>query len=468
MKIIKELFANQSESSRTAFYVGLAMILLLLMVAIWWLLRPGYQMLFGNLREADAAEIAKTLTEWKVPYQFTDNGASIEVPTDAVYDTRMKLVSAGVPSGGHIGFEIFNEADFGVTEFSQRVNYQRAIQGELERSISTLPGVNTVRIHLTIRRPGLFIGKNDNSKASVALTFEPGQQLSAQQVGGIKNLVASAVEGLSPESVVVMGPGGVLKGGAVSASSSDSLFAQTEELSGYETRVKERITDLLTQALKGQEFRVSVDARLNFDRVQKVSQRLIAQGSDGNGLVQRKRISRNSTPSAAAEAATASTQQSEELDYAHSTEREEIVRAPGQVERMSIAVLVPAGLTGSEIERLRKLVIAAAGMDMSRGDQLEISSLAGAIRDVPVLGNSLSEPTVIEPGMIGTAEGAQYAATSSWRTGHWAFAAAGGLIGILLGALLFSRRVKTKTIRPEERDAIAEKVRAWIAEGGVA
>ena len=109
-----------------------------------------------------------------MPYRFTDGGTGIEVPADQVYDTRMKLVSAGVPSGGHVGFELFDHSDFGVTEFAQRVNYQRALQGELERSIAALPGVELVRVHLTIRRPGLFVGQDDSSKASVAITMTSG------------------------------------------------------------------------------------------------------------------------------------------------------------------------------------------------------------------------------------------------------------------------------------------------------
>src|SRR3990167_3725292 len=224
-----DLMGQFSRSARGGLLVGALLVLGGLAAAMWWLFSPDYGLLFGNLQESDAAEVTKSLTEWKVPYRFTGDGTGIEVKKDQVYDTRMKLVSAGIPSGGHVGFELFNDSDFGVTEFAQRVNYQRALQGELERSIGALPGVETVRVHLTIRRPGLFIGQSDSSKASVAVTMTPGEVLTPKQVGGIRNLIASAVEGLDPASVVVLGPGGVMSGGASGAAGSVGLMGQNEE-----------------------------------------------------------------------------------------------------------------------------------------------------------------------------------------------------------------------------------------------
>src|SRR5688572_20555064 len=198
MNFLTDFLAGLGRGARAGLYAGTALVLAAMLAAMWWLFAPDYQLLFGNLRETDAAEVAASLNEWKVPYRFTEGGAGIEVPADQVYDVRMKLVSAGVPSGGHVGFELFDDSDFGVTEFAQRVNYQRALQGELERSIGALPGVQSVRVHLTIRRPGLFVGQDDASKASVAVTMVPGELLSPQQVAGIRNLVAAGVDGLEP------------------------------------------------------------------------------------------------------------------------------------------------------------------------------------------------------------------------------------------------------------------------------
>jgi flagellar M-ring protein FliF len=451
-------------SARTGLIAGAVLVLLGMAVALWRLFAPSYALLFGDLQEADAAEITRSLTEMKVPYRFTDGGTGIEVPKDAVYDTRMKLVSAGVPSGGHVGFELFNDADFGVTEFAQRVNYQRAMQGELERSIGALPGVEKVRVHLTIRRPGLFLGQEDSSKASVAITMTPGEVLTPQQVGGVRNLVASAVDGLDPAKVVVLGPSGMLAGNA-GGGGTGTLMGQTEEQNGYEEHVRARVSDLLSQAFKLQSFRVTVDARLNFDQVRRVSEKLIAQGEDGNGLLLRKSSSRSAAPAAAPDAtATGNGAEQTQVEYAHGKEREEVATAPGKVERLSVAVLVPPTLSSAELERLRKLVTAAAGLDPSRGDRLEIASISGQIderapatislldRELPVPVAQSQEPRQL-PGGIG-------------MLGVWLALAAG--VGLLVGWVISgARRHEPPRLRQEEREQVVLRLRSWLAEGEV-
>jgi flagellar M-ring protein FliF len=478
MSAFMDFYNSYSKSARTGLIAGAALVLIGLIATLWWLFTPRYQLLFGNLRETDAAEVTKSLTEWKIPYRFTDGGTGIEVPEEQVYDTRMKLVSAGVPSGGHVGFELFDHSDFGVTEFAQRVNYQRALQGELERSVAALPGVEAVRVHLTIRRPGLFVGQDDSSKASVAVTMTPGEILTPAQVAGIRNLVASAVDGLAPTAVVVLGPNGVFSGGGAGGGAQDGLMSQNEETAGYEGRVRERISDLLSQVFHISSYKVSVDARLNFDQVHEVNEHLVNQGQDGNGLLVHKRTSHTgaaaangatsttSTTGAAAPAATENTssQTQDELDYAHGTEREEISRAPGKVERLSIAVLVPPTLNEAEMDRLRKLITAAAGLDNDRGDRLEISAIsAGATGDAtlddnPVLNadRALGDKAVAPPAVAAT--------PNRWFSPWFAVI---GLFGLVLGWILASAlRPAPVKLRVEEREAVLTKLRTWLAEGG--
>ncbi|MGH8078752.1 MAG: flagellar basal-body MS-ring/collar protein FliF, partial [Lysobacter sp.] len=286
----KNFYTSLSRPARIGLLTGAGMIVLLTAVSLWWLMKPRQQLLFGNLREPAAAEIVQSLNEWKVPYEIVDGGASITVPSDVVYETRMKLVSAGVPRGGHIGFELFDDSDFGITEFAQRVNYQRALQGEIERTIAALPGVETARVHLTIRRPGLFVGEKEASKASVAVTLLPGESLSRQQVNGIRSLVASAVEGLGTEAVSVLDSDGALLAGASGASPGASLDERDDEEGRLDARIQSRVSALLGQVLRDEEFRVSVDATLNFDTVREVNERPLAQGDGGNTLLVRKRV----------------------------------------------------------------------------------------------------------------------------------------------------------------------------------
>ncbi len=468
MAVFDKFLGGFSRSARVGLIAGAALIALGLAAALWWLFAPRYQLLFGNLRESAAAEITKSLADWKVPYRFTDGGTGIEVLADQVYDTRMKLVSAGVPSGGHVGFELFDHSDFGVTEFDQRVTYQRALQGELERSISALPGVEAVRVHLTIRRPGLFVAQDDASKASVAVTMEQGQNLTPQQVGGIRNLVASAVDGLSPNAVVVMGPAGVLQGGAVSTGEQGGLLAQNDEQASYESRVRERISDLLGQVFRGQSFRVSVDVRLNFDQEHRVSEHLVGDGPDGNGLLVHRRTSSAGGNAVVADdrekPAVAPTQKQEDVDYAHGSERDEIARAPGRVERISVAVLVPPTLDDAQLQNLHELVSAAAGIDEKRGDRLEITSVGDGSMPVatPIQAAGPGEGIAVAPATVAPAAGREPAG----RVPAYWFALA-GLLGALVGAgLVMVLRPRPPRLRTEEREAVLSKLHSWLADGG--
>jgi flagellar M-ring protein FliF len=422
---LKNYISSLAAPMRRRLLIGAALIILLTAAALWWVFLPRQQLLFGNLREADAAEIVQSLNEWKVPHEIVADGAAINVPADRVYETRMRLVSAGVPRGGHVGFELFDDSDFGVTEFAQRVNYQRALQGEIERTIASLPGVETARVHLTIRRPGLFVGERESSKASVALTLKPGETLSRQQVSGIRSLVAAAVEGLSLEAVSVLNSDGALLAGAGGVGA--GLDDRSEEEGRLEERIRARVSELLGQVLHDEEFRVSVDVTLNFDAVREVHER----------------------PSALGEAITA---------------REEISRAPGRVQRLSVAVILPPELDELEAPRIQSLIAAAAGIDPERGDRLEVSRLgrnqswraAGAVSRETV--SAASE--TLDLSVKNTGRSLEFNLGQPWK---WLLiAAAGMLLGIIIAVAAMHR---PRALKPSEREAVLAKLRGWLAEG---
>lgn len=454
----KNFFMSLQRPARIGLVVGAVFVLLVTAGALWWLLSPRQQLLFGNLREADAAEIVSSLNEWKVPHSIVDGGTGIAVDENLVYETRMRLVSAGVPRGGHVGFELFDDSDFGVTEFAQRVNYQRALQGEIERTIASLPGVESARVHLTIRRPGLFTDEKETSKASVALTLAVGQELSRRQINGVRSLVAAAVEGLGPEQVAVLDSDGALLAAPSNGERALDMDGRAEDEVRIEQGIQARIVELLGQVLTHEEYRVSVDATLNFDSVREVSERPLAQG-DGSAMLARKRVS-----SSGAADSSGKSQNEEESDFVHGTARQEISRAPGRVERLSVAVILPPDLDEMEVERIRSLVAAGAGIDSERGDRLEVSRVGrGGQRWT-------SAPTAVadrEPASTNAVAVAKSpAASAPWATG-WAKWLAIAALGALLGSIaMAATQRRPKTLRAEEREAVLSKMRTWLAEGG--
>src|SRR5512138_18325 len=178
--------------------------------------RTDYRPLFANLTSEDAGEIVKKLKEQKVPYQISSDGKALMVPADKVYELRLSLASDGLPQGGGVGFEIFDRKNFGVTEFVQKLNYQRALQGELSRTITQLAGVEQARVHLTIPEKSLFKENEKPATASVVLKMKSNRTLRESDVQGIVHLVASSVEGMDPDHVSVLdGRGKILsKGGS--------------------------------------------------------------------------------------------------------------------------------------------------------------------------------------------------------------------------------------------------------------
>ena len=465
---MRQFFVSMSRGSRVAFAACLLLIALVIGGAAWWIAHPPYGVLFGDLRQSDAAEITSTLGQMQVPYRLTDEGKTILVPNDQVYETRMKLVAQGVPKGGSVGFELFKDSDYGVTEFAQKVNFQRALQGELERTIDSLDEVTSCRVHLTIRHTDLFERDQEASKASVTLSLRPQKHLDARSVAGIQRLVASAVDGLSPESVVVLDDKGVaLSGyaadGQAGALGSDQLDRETK----LETQMRERVGELLHRVMLTNDFTVSVDVRLNYDHVKQVSERLIAQGKDGNGLlVHEKTNSSGRIPDSSADTdhvATGPTSSSNDrdLEYAHGREQEEVEQAPGRIDRISVGIVIPSTLPQSEINKLSDVVSAALGLDASRGDKVDIAAIAApepveaaapaALVALPAADAALPDTAVATPVQV-----------VDIVSPRWVFPVAAVLIIFLLIAITKARTsVPPRLSAPQREEALA-RLRRWI------
>lgn len=456
MEYVRSLWSSWSVAKRFAFVAGVLLIVAVAAALGWWSTRQRYGVLFSDLRQVDAAEIATTLDSMQVPHRFANNGATVLVPEDAVYDTRMKLVSQGVPHGGSVGFEVFKDSDFGVTEFAQRVNYQRALQGELERTIGSIPDVQAARVHLTLRRAGMFESQDSPSKASVSLTLRAGSKLESKQVAGIQRLVASAVDGLSPDAVVVLGDGGAALSGSMGMAG-DS----TEEQARMEARLRQRVESLLREALgESASFAVSVNVQLNYDRIKQVKDRLLSQGNDGNGLLVRQKTSNtHAAPGQDGESSRGNASSGEsETEYAHGREQEEIEVAPGQIHRITLGILVPPSVDVATTTQLASVIGAAVGLDTQRGDRLDIAAVSAARRLASPISaiTTTGKSQLVAPATVSTGQGTTLSQERQL--------AVGGLLGLLCfgTGLGVARLRKPKRLNAQERARLLEDVRHWI------
>lgn len=462
---MRHFFSSMSQRSRLAFVGGVLLILCIIGGAAWWVLHPPYGVLFGELREADAAEITTALDQMQVSYRLDDQGKTILVPADQVYDTRMKLVSQGVPKGGSVGFELFKDSDYGVTEFAQKVNFQRALQGELERTITSLSEVASARVHLTIHHTSLFEHDQEPSKASVTINLQPQKHLNAREVAGIQRLVASAVEGLASDSVVVLDDKGVvLSNNGSDGQGSVALGDRLDQQGRMESEMKSRIDQMLHRVLPGDDFTISVGVLLNYDHVKKVSDRLLGQGKNGTGLLVREKVDAsghgvdNSDPEHI-KALPITNQR--EAEYAHGHEQEEVERAPGRIERISVGVVVSSALSKAEIGKLSDVVSAGLGLDPSRGDKIDIAAIAPSGRVAPVTTVPVSR-TVVNAEPASNALTADASASTPFNLAWWWYAAAAGLVLAIMAGLMMTGRNVPRRLLPSEREEALAQLRQWM------
>ncbi|MBI4212872.1 MAG: flagellar M-ring protein FliF [Chloroflexi bacterium] len=363
-----------------------------------WAQQPDYQRLYEGLRPEDAAAVVAKLKESRVPYQIADNGSTILVPAHDVYESRLSLAAQGIPTGGRVGFEVFDKNIFGMPEFVQQLNFQRGLEGELERTIGQIAGVQAARVHLVIPKQQLFTEAQKDATASIALTLKPNTKLNAQQVTSIRHLVATSVEGLQTKNITITdSQGGLLQDAALQP---DATSAQLEAKRSYERSIEQSLASLLDQTIgiepsTGQsKASVKVNALMNWDQVEATSETFTPAGTtaqprsvrdlretfSGQGAPPEGGVPGSTTnvpPTYAGAAGTGPsdyTRNDVTTNYELSKVIEKRVPAPGTVQRLSVAVMVP-DTNAAQLDSIRALVTAAAGISPERGDVVQVAAL---------------------------------------------------------------------------------------------
>src|SRR5213080_4623002 len=275
---LKAFFTRYSLQQKLALTGSAALVLVLLWALVYFVNRVEYQTLYADLDPQEAQGIVQKLQELKVPYELEPDGRTVKVTADKIAEVRIQLASQGLPESGRIGFEIFDRTNFGLTNFQEQVNYQRALEGELARSIMTLAEVEAARVHLVLARESLFQASDDQTKASVILKLKNGRALSATAASGIVNVVASAVKGLTPEKVVLIDYRGKIlsrNGGAESGLSGQQLDARQR----VETELAGKIVQILEPAVGQGKIRPQVSIVMNFQQVEETVEQYDPQRS---------------------------------------------------------------------------------------------------------------------------------------------------------------------------------------------
>lgn len=361
------------------------------------------QLLYANLSETDAASVVNWLKTQRIPYTLKNDGRNIWVPADRLYETRLDLAANGLPSGGSVGFEVFDNQSFALTDYVQKVNYTRALQGELARTISSLEPVESTRVHLAIPEKRLFKEQQKMATASVIVTLAQGRSLSGEQVKGIVHLVAGSIPDLEPENVKVIDSKGVVLESAEPADkdkllSVDMLAYQQE----VEHRMEMRAQDLLDKTMGTDKAMVRVTATIDFSKVEKTeelfdpeepvirSEQLSEEnsGTTATGGVPGVESNLQGNTQSAGAAATPANSSTRTTNYEISKTVSRIVNPIGTVKSLSVSVLVAdkaakddkgnevqTPRTAEELASIENMISAALGLVQQRGDQINVISM---------------------------------------------------------------------------------------------
>ena len=269
---LRERFLALSTNQRLFMGLGFAgLVLALGVVFSAGKSSQDYRVLFSNVNEGDGAAIITALQQMNVPYQFTEGGGAITVPQGLVYETRLKLAGQGLPKAGNVGFELLENQKFGTSQFVERVNYLRGLEGELARSVGSLGQVKSARVHLAVPKPSAFVREQERPTASVILTLHPGRMLDSPQIAAIARLVSSAVPGMRVQEVSIMDTeGGILGNSAGRQEGLDpSQLKYTSEL---EAALNRRVAAILEPLAGKDGFRAQVTVDLDFDERERTSE----------------------------------------------------------------------------------------------------------------------------------------------------------------------------------------------------
>ena len=416
---------------KPARILAVTTVLVALAVGLWLGLKNAYQpygVLFSRMQQEDAGAVVNKLKELKVPYRISADGTAIEVPEPSVHELRLSLASAGLPRGGGVGFEGFDNMKLGATEFEQRVLYRRAMEGELARTIDRLDAIRSARVHLVLPEKSVFAARREPASASVVVALHPGRTLGAAEIGGVVHLVAAAVPGLAPDRIALITTEGVALHRPRRTGAGDTGGVDMGEPEGgsraLERNLEESARQHLERVLGPGHVDVRVNAEVDMSRVERTEDRYDpakavlrseeatrerAAAPDDNGVAGVPGAQTNlpttnpDAPAGAAAGAPAAggaiLRESHTRNYEIDHVQEKRVTTTGAIRRLTVAVVVdgvpgPDGKTmvpraPAEVDKLAALVKSAVGIDDKRGDALTVQSIPFAVTEPP--------PVAVEP-----------------------------------------------------------------------
>lgn len=439
----------QTPGGRNFFLMLGVAAVMAVMAGVWmWSQQPDYRVLFSNFSDRDGGAIVASLQQMNVPYKFADGGGAILVPADKVHDARLKLASQGLPKGGSVGFELMENQKLGVSQFLEQVNFQRALEGELARSIQSVAAVQAARVHLALPKASVFVRDQQKPTASVLLNLHAGRTLDPQQVSAIVHLVASSVPDLPTKNVTVVDQNGNLlsETGKLGANGLDP--SQLKYVQELQQSIVKRIESILTPIVGASNVRAEATADVDFSHTEQAAETYKPNQDPNAATVRSQQVSESHSgsglnasgvpgaltnqppapatapltapPAGSTAGAPATPSGNAQKDMTVNYEVDKTVRyvqqPMGGVKRLSVAVVVNyrkvtgkdgkvtlTPLSDAEKTQITDLVREAMGFNKERGDSLNVvnSPFAGAEKETIVEPPIWKRPETLNLAMVG-------------------------------------------------------------------
>ena len=369
-------------------------------VMLFFIFSPSFETLYSGLDPAEAGEVVEKLKENKVVFRLENGGTTVMVPRQNIYELRLQLASEGLPRSGTIGYEIFDKSNLGMTEFLQKVNYRRALEGELAKSISAIRGVKGARVHIVIPETRLFRESQKEATASIVLTLGGSGGVSSSQVEGVIYLVSASVEGLSPDNVTILDSAGRLL-------SSKKLGSDIGAMSTTQLEIRKQVEDylenkalsMLEPVVGAGKAVVKISSQLNFEQVEQTIENF---DPDNPSIRSEERIQESASESSPdAQYAGKTINNSTEnvvTNYEINKTVQHVINSVGNIERLWVAILVDGKYepvpgsdggetkfvprTQDELDRISGIVKSAVGFDILRNDIMKIETAPFARDDI--------------------------------------------------------------------------------------
>jgi flagellar M-ring protein FliF len=473
MEQMKKLLARLSLTQKFSIAAAALLAAAAVFAFVQWRHEGDFRPLYTGLAAEDAGAVVQKLKETGTEFRLSENGSTVLAPSARLAELRLQLAAGGLPKSGRMGFELFDKTSFGMTDFAEHVNYRRALEGELERSIVSLAEVERARVHLTFPKESVYLEARQPAKASVVLGLRAGAQLSPQNVMAVCNLLASAVEGLAPEAVSVVDTRGNLLNRPRKSAAGDGLEGSEASLEYRETVEKgllAKIQSTLEPLLGADRFRASVSAECDFSggeqseesfdparsvMVSSVKSEDIAPAALAGG-VPGTASNLPRPPARPAGGASGASRRTEEINYQSSRLVRHVMLPRGELKRVSVSLLLDQDVrwegkpphlqqvlippSAERLKTIRDLVAGVVGFKAERGDQLMVETLPfeATLRTEP--------PPSAAPSYAPPAPASRLPA---WlRTPKGIGAAAGGAILLLALAAVALRRLRRRPVGP--------------------